>query len=124
MTQTFDSSLSSDKDWVRFHIADTNTDGMYIDDETINYFINDSSKQQAVITCIDNIIAQLSSPDTKLDWLSVSYEQARVGYEKLLARKKKEFGISGGVSMSSSFASRYRADSDQTDGDYSLDADS
>jgi len=123
MTQSFDSSIASDKDWVRFHIADTNTEGMYLDDETINYFINDSSKQQAVITCINHIIAQLSSPDTKLDWLTVSYEKARVGYEKLLARKKKEFGISSGVSMSSSFASRFRADSNQTDGDYSLDAD-
>ena len=118
MTQSFDSSLGTDKDWVRFHIADTNSEGMYIDDETIQYFINDSSKEQAVITCIHNIIAQLSAPDTKLDWLTVNYADARKGYENLLIRKKQELGITSGATLTSSAATGWRVDSKQTDGDY------
>ena len=119
MTQVFDNTIATEKDWVRFQIGDTNSDGMYIDDETINYFIDLNSKEQAVIDSLKYIITQLSAPNTKIDWLTVSYQDAREGYEKMLADKKKELGINS-ISFSTNNNTVWRADSDQTDGDYEL----
>ena len=118
MTQSFDSSLSTEKDWVRFQIGDTNDEGMYIEDESIQYFINDSSKEDAVIQSIEYIITQLSSPDTRLDWLTVSYADAREGYENLLLRKRNELGIQSVSFGTTNITYPWRVDTAQTDGDY------
>jgi hypothetical protein len=118
MTFNFNASLVDDLSWVRFQIADTDSAGYYLQDETIQYLIDDTSKKQAVIDCIENIIAQLSAPTTKLDWLTVDYSQARAGYEALLKRKKQSLGITGGASLTLVTSHPWRADSDQTDGDY------
>jgi len=120
MTATFDPTIATETDWVRFQIGDTDTNGMYLEDETIDYFINLNSKEQAVIDCIENIIAQLSAPSTKLDWLTVDYSQAREGYEKLLLRRKQTLGITNGASFSLVTSHPWREDSAQTDGDYEL----
>ena len=123
MSFTFDPAIGDDIAWVRFHIADTDSNGYYLHDETIKYFIAEGSKEQAVIDCIENIIAQLSAPTTKLDWLSVDYSQARAGYEALLKRMKQKLGKNNGVSFTQATHTPYRADSKQTDGDYTLDSD-
>ena len=121
MTVSFDPTISTDKDWVRFQIADTNEEAYFIEDETIQYFITLNSKEQAVIDCIKHIIGRLSRPDFKLDWMSISdQDAAREGYEKLLEDKKGELGITGGVTFSTEIYSPYRADSNQTDGDYTI----
>ena len=119
MTETFDPTISRDQDWVRFQIGDTDTNGMYIQDETINYFIDLNSKEQAVIDSLKYIITQLSAPNTKIDWLTVSYQEARAGYESMLKNKQKELGISS-VSIATSNKKIWREDSDQTEGDYEL----
>ncbi len=67
----------------------------------------------AVIASIRYIISQLSSPDFKLDWLSVSNKEARAGFELLLKQKAQELGVSLGATASSTINNAYRADSDQ-----------
>ena len=66
-----------------------------------------------MIACLKYIITQLSSPDYKLDWMSVSNAEARKGFQSLLKNKAQEFGISLGASASASISLPYRADSYQ-----------
>ena len=120
MSFSFSSNLADDVSWVRFHIADMDSNGYYLENETIQYFITDTSRESAVITCIENIIAQLSMPTTKLDWLSVDYSQARARYETLLKRKKQSLGVTSGATFATETHSPWRADSNQTDGNYTL----
>jgi hypothetical protein len=117
MTYTFNPSLSDDVSLVRFHIGDRNEDGYYLDDETIQYFVTASGVGTAVIRCIQYIITQLSTPDFRKDWLSVSNGEARKGYELLLKTKSQEFNIGiGGVTASSSVTLPFRPDSYMTVG--------
>ena len=120
MSFSFDASLGDSVSWVRFMIGDTDSNGYYLQDESIQYWITAGSKEQAVIDCIENIIAQLSMPTTKLDWLSVDYSTARAGYEALLKRMKQKLGKTNGVTFGQVTHTPYRADSKQTDGDYTL----
>ncbi len=113
-TFTFDNTLSTDLAKVRFHIGDTSSAGNYLWDETITALItSEGSVGGAVVACIRYIISQLSSPDFKLDWLSVSNKEARAGFELLLKQKAQELGVSLGAAASSTINNAYRADSDQ-----------
>lgn len=123
MSFSFQSTLADDVSWVRFMVGDTDSNGYYLHDESIQYFIDAGSKEQAVIDCIENIIAQLSAPTTKLDWLSVDYSQARAGYEALLKRMKQKFGKRNGVAFTQVTYNPYRQDSKKENGDYTLDRD-
>lgn len=120
MSFSFNPSLGDSVSWVRFMIGDTDSNGYYLQDESIQYWVTNGSKEQAVIDCIENIIAQLSMPTTKLDWLSVDYSTARAGYEALLKRMKQKLGKTNGVTFGQVTHTPYRADSKQTDGDYIL----
>ena len=115
MTFTFATDLSTDLALVRFHIGDTNSDGAYLADETINALVtSEGSVGGAVIACIKYIITQLSSPNYHLDWLTVSNHEARQGFEKLLKDKAQEFGINlSGVTATSMIKLPYRRDSYQ-----------
>lgn len=114
MSFTFVPSLSTDVSLVRFHIGDTNISGHYLEDETINYFVTNNGVNEAVIQCIKYIITQLSTPNFSQDWLTVSNEQARQGYENLLKTKALELGVSlSRVTSSASISLPYRADSYQ-----------
>ena len=115
MTFTFDNTLSTDLAKVRFHCGDTSSDGAYLADETINALVtSEGSVGGAVVACIKYIITQLSSPNFRLDWLTVSNEQARQGFEKLLKDKAQEFGVSlSNVTATSTISLPYRADSYQ-----------
>ena len=114
MTFTFNVALTDDVSLVRFHIGDTNTDGHYLEDATINYFVTNSGVSTAVIRCIQYIITQLSQPDFRLDWMSVSNQAAREGYEKLLKTKAIELGVSlSGAYAASTISLPYNADSYQ-----------
>ena len=118
MTFTYNAALGSDLSLVRFHIGDTNEDGAFLADETINYLITTYSVGEAVVRCIQYIITQLSQPDFKLDWLSVSNKEARAGYEKLLKEKAQEFGIRlSKLTPTSTISQPYRADSYQDSDD-------
>ena len=111
MTFTFDAALATDLAKVRFHVGDTNENGAYLADETINALVtSEGSVGGAVVACIKYIITQLSSPDFKQDWLSVSNKEAREGFEKLLKVKAQELGISlSGVTASATISLPYRA---------------
>lgn len=120
MTFTFDSALSTDLAKVRFHVGDMNDQGHYLEDETINALVtSEGSVETAALACIRFIISQLATPNFKKDWLSVTNEKAREGYEQMLKSKAREFGISlGTLSLSATVSLPYRADSDQEDSDY------
>lgn len=113
MTFTFDASLSTDKDLVRFHIGDVTEQGAYLPDETITYFVDSVGMEAAVIQCIKYIITQLSVPDFNLDWMGVkNTSAAREGYEKMLVSKAQEFGIAlSGSAVSATITFPHRADS-------------
>ena len=114
MSFSYNPSLGGDTDLVRFHIGDINADGFYLQDETIQYWVDQGSVGTAVIATLKFIITQLSSPDFKLDWLSVTNKEARMGFEKILKDKAQEFGIRlSGVTASATISLPYRADSDQ-----------
>lgn len=116
MAFTFDTSLATDLALVRFHVGDTDTDGYYLADETINALItSQGSVGGATLACIKYIITQLSKPNFKLDWMAVSdMQEARKGYEQLLTKKAQEFGLSPtGITVSGSISMPYRADSGQ-----------
>ena len=110
MTFTYDNTLSTDLAKVRFEIGDVNSEGHYLEDETINYFLT-TSIGQAVVSCLDHIITQLSIPDFKVDWMSVSTAEARKAFENMLKLKCQKYGISQGAVMSSSISHAHRADS-------------
>ena len=115
---TFDNTLSTDLAKVRFEIGDVNSEGHYLEDETITYFLT-TSIGQAVVSCIEHIITQLSIPDFKLDWMSVSNAQARGAFENMLKLKQQKYGISSGAVMTSSISHAHRADSyENVDGVY------
>jgi len=115
---TFDSTLSTDLAKVRFEIGDTNEKGHYLEDETITYFLT-GSIGQAVVSCLEYIITQLSIPDFRLDWMSVTNGQARAAFENMLKLKCQKYGISQGAVMTSSISHAHRADSfENEDGVY------
>ena len=115
---TFDSTLSTDLAKVRFEIGDTNEKGHYLEDETITYFLT-GSIGQAVVSCLEYIITQLSIPDFRLDWMSVTNGQARAAFENMLKLKCQKYGISQGAVMTSSISHAHRADSfENEDGIY------
>lgn len=112
MSFTFFPGLTRDVDLVRIEIADTNPDGYFLYDETIDAKLtSEGSVNSAVLACIRLIIAKLSQPGVKLDWLTVDNETARKAYRALLDDKKAEYGV---ARISASAVHTYRADSRQT----------
>ena len=120
MAFTWVGDLSTDLDKVRFHIGDTDSDGHFLEDATITALVtSEGSVGGAVVACLRYIISQLSRPDFKADWLTVSHAEARKGYQALLNEKRREFGV---AVVSASAVYTYRADSNQdSDVDYDND---
>jgi len=113
MTFSFDAALGNDVSLVRWHIGDDNSEGHFIEDETIQYWVDAGTVGSAVVACIRYILSQLSKPDFRLDWMSVSnMKDAREGYEALLKDKMTEFGEYN-VTAVSTISQPYRADSGQ-----------
>jgi len=112
MTFTFGEDLTDANDYVRFHTGDTVSTG-YMSDELITSLVAvESSNNNAVIAGLRYIITQLSRPDFKADWMTVSNEAARVGYEGMLRDKLTEFGI---AKRTASVTNVYRTDSAATE---------
>ena len=84
-------------------------------DETIDALVtSEGTVGAATLACIKYIITQLSSPDFKLDWMSVSNKEARMGFETLLTIKAQEFGIAlSGLAATATIGLPSRADSNQ-----------
>jgi len=113
MTFTFTADLSINRDYVRFEIGDTTADSAWLSDELIASLITKAgSANGAVIKGLQYIITQLSKPDFKADWLSVTNGEARKGYETMLADKKREYGVGG---LTTGLVYTYRYDSTMED---------
>lgn len=109
MAFTWVGDLSTDLDLVRFHIGDTDENGAWLQDETINALLTaEGSVGGAVVACLRYIITQLSQPDFSADWLQVSNANARKGFETMLREKRREFGLN---SITATTTNVYRADS-------------
>lgn len=122
MAFTFDPSLGTDLSLVRFHTGDTDSTNYYLEDATITALLtSQTSVGGAVIASIRFILARLSQPNFRADWLQVDLASARKGYTALLAEKQQEFGIGA---ITSTVTHVYRADStgseepDYTGGNY------
>lgn len=117
MSFSFNPSIATDLDLVRFHIGDVHEEGHYLDDETITYLVTTHGVAGAVVRAIDFIITQLSQPNFRLDWLTVTNSEARAGFEKLKKDKEQELGVSTGAIASASVSLPSRADSYMTTSD-------
>lgn len=107
------SATPDDATRVRFHTGQTvEAESLISDEEIAMLLAEQSSWQQATIAAIKYIIARLSQPNFKADWLSVDNATARQGYETLLAAKRAEFGIPALVATGQAV---YRSDSLQTE---------
>lgn len=115
MTFTY-TAFATDKDRVRFHLADTDAAAPIFSDEDINAAITEySGYKPAVIAFIKYLIALLTqTPDFTADWLKISSSAAIASYRKMLEDKQAEFGISDG-SIAAEGVHVYRYDSDQTE---------
>lgn len=103
----------SDLDRVRFHIGDTDsTAPRFSDEEIAAILIAEGSWQRAVIACLRALIARLSVPAFRADWLQVDPASARAGYERLLWEKRAEFGF---AALRGSVKRTYRPDTEMTD---------
>lgn len=110
MAFTYTGDLSVDRDFVRFHSGDTVEARSFLSDEVIASLVTDEgTKQKAVIAAIEYIIQQLSQPDFKADWLSVSNGEAIKAHERMLSMKKQKFGVGSRVA---GVVYTYRSDSD------------
>ncbi len=116
MTATYDPTLADNVSLVRYHIGDTDVSDVSaarLSNEEIQHWLdNSASLGEAVVTCIEGMIAQLSVPNFTADWLTVDAASARKGYQELLAIKRRSFGLTG---ITSKFKPIYRKDSQQTD---------
>lgn len=114
MTFTYiPSSTPNDVTRVRFHTGQTVEAESFVSDEEIEMMLAESATwQEAVITVIKFIMARLSQPNFRADWLQIDHESARKGYAALLAQKASELGV---PAITARGQSVYRADSDMTD---------
>lgn len=108
---SYQPGLTRPLDLVRFHIGDTEPDGFWLPDATINALIAQTADwHAAVIEALRFIITKLSQPNFTADWLTVDNASARTAYQTLLAEKKREFGVGSGRPTSGS-TNVYRSDS-------------
>lgn len=113
MTKSYDSSLTADKDKVRFLSGDTGAteDDMTLEDEEIEWVIStEANVWRVAAECIDNII-QKEQKDG-LEELEVG--ETRVRYKKLedLRLKSDRLRTRGSSHMFPSAGGVYQADSD------------
>src|SRR3954463_16299109 len=101
---TFSTDLSRNQDLVRFHTSDTDPNGFWLADTTINALLTQNSQNvgQTVIAALRYIIMMLSRPNFKADWLQIDNAVARKGFEMMLVEKKREFGVGAGRTVSGS----------------------
>jgi hypothetical protein len=118
MSFTYSSDLTISRDFVRFHTGDTVETESFLSDEIITSLLaTESSQQYAVIAALKYILARLSQPNFKADWLSIDLKSARQGYEMILSEKRLEFGI---AQLTGQVTHVYRSDSGLTEApDYS-----
>ena len=95
MAFTYEMDLSQNQDRVRFEIGDTDPDAFFLHDAEIQGLLtlNDDDWQLAALAGIRAIIARLSRPDFRADWLQVSNKEAIASYRRLLSEKQDEYAV-------------------------------
>ena len=93
MTFTFNEDLSTDRDFVRYHTADTIADEAHLSDELIDALIGSYGRERAVIEALSYLIARLSQPDTTVGEVRVSYAGVLASKRQLLQEKRRAFGL-------------------------------
>jgi len=110
------SSTPSDATLVRFHTGQTVEAESFISDEEITMILaQEETWQRAVISVIKFIMARLSQPNFKADWLQIDNKAARDGFAQLLAEKRRELG---GAAITAGVVNTYRVDSLATEEPY------
>lgn len=88
--------FATPRDFVRFHIGDTNPNTPIFQDEELDALINVSGGwESAVITALERLIVMVAQPNFRADWLQVDHEAARRSYEAVLKIKRQAFGAAG-----------------------------
>lgn len=109
MAFTYTPEAPTDLTRVRWHSGQTVEAESFVSDAEIAFALaEEGSWRKAVISVIKFIIARLSQPNFKADWLQVDNATARAGFETLLAAKRAELGI---PAITGSVQSVYRSDS-------------
>jgi hypothetical protein len=109
MTFTFSESLTTDLSKVRFWVGDTDENGYYLSDATITALLSsEGSVGSATVAGIQYIIAKLSKPDFRADWLQVSNAEAVRAWERRLIEMRNRFGV---AAITVDTVNVYRADS-------------
>lgn len=112
MTFTFVGDLSTNLDLVRFRIGDTDSNGYYLEDATINALVTAHGVNGATVEALRYILSQLSRPDFKADWLQVSNKEAAANVRAQLRDAIRRYGVGG---VAAQVQTVYRADSQQTE---------
>lgn len=96
MTKSFDASLPTDMDWIRFEIGDTDVTRAYLQDESITAKLAEcDTKQEAALSCMYFIRGQLSRPDFRVGEVQIQDQAAAAEqYQKFIDEKEKEYGLS------------------------------
>lgn len=109
MTWTYtESPATSDRDWVRFEIGDTDTTDQLLSDEEIASLITDrGSKEAAALAAAEGLAAQFARKVTKaVGDLRINYSDLAKQYRELAKSLKTKAGlrkarpIAGGISIS------------------------
>lgn len=115
MTFTFDAALSTDRDRIRLEIGDTDSNGYFLQDETIAALLTrEGTVGGAIVQCLYAILALLAQPNFKADWLQVDNDTAYKSMTALLSAKLRQYGVAAGT-YTASVTHTYRKDSNQTE---------
>ena len=115
MSFSFDNTLAADLDRVRLEVGDTDSNGYFLHDETITALLTrEGTVGGAVVASLKAIVALLSQPNFRADWLQIDNASARKSYADLLKLKEREYGIVSGA-LTGSATYTYRKDSNQTE---------
>lgn len=113
MAFTYAEDLSIERDYVRFHTGDTIEAESFLSDAVITSLItSEGSKQKAVIAAIQYMIARLSQPNFKADWLQVDNRTAVQSLKDLMTLKRTELSV---PRFEATVVHVYRADSAATE---------
>jgi hypothetical protein len=101
---------------VRMALGDTDASAPKFQDEEIRATITDQGDdwRAAALVLVDSLIARLSQPNFRADWLQVDHASARAGYVTLRAHLARQFG-QGRFSLVGGAVHTYRPDSRQTE---------
>lgn len=117
----FDASLSTNKDYVRFLIGDTNTNAQLVADETIVAILsNEANKFMAAAAIVEALYKGVTSGGSLEDR---KVGETRIRYQRItdMLMLVGSLRMRGAAHMKPSAGGIYQADTDRYDADASLD---